>query len=138
MFKSGADFQWEDATHTITYPRPTSDEGWTAQLLHEIAHAELQHQHYSRDIELLGKERDAWQHAVKKLAPTYDVSITPQIVEEAMDSYRDWLHARSTCPVCQAVGMETTKHVYACPACRHQWQVNEARICGLRRYGIQK
>jgi DnaJ-class molecular chaperone len=55
-----------------------------------------------------------------------------------MNSYRDWLHARSTCPVCQATGMETKKSIYTCPACRHQWRVNEARICSLRRYHIQK
>jgi hypothetical protein len=137
-FHEGADFRWDFAAQTITYPSPPDDMAWQAHLLHELAHAELGHQKYDRDIELIAKERDAWSHTRAVLSPLYGVGIELETIESAMDSYRDWLHARSTCPHCQATGLEIKKSTYQCPACRHQWRVNEARICHLRRYEIQK
>ncbi|MDB5165341.1 MAG: hypothetical protein JWM00_231 [Candidatus Saccharibacteria bacterium] len=136
-FHEGSDFHWDYATQTIVYPSVLGDGQWSAQLLHEIAHAELQHQSYNRDIELIGKERDAWEYAHSHLAPRFNTSIDNQSIKSAMDSYRDWLHARSTCPNCEATGLETKKHLYVCPACRHEWRVNEARLCGLQRYTIK-
>lgn len=136
-FRKGDDFRWDHEAQTITYPLSLIDNHWNAQLLHEIAHAELHHQSYSRDIELLGKERDAWEHARTHLGPSLGIPIDRETIDAALDSYRDWLHARSTCPACSASGLEVKKHVYECPACRHQWRVNEARLCGLRRYAIK-
>ncbi|MDB5177784.1 MAG: hypothetical protein JWO61_167 [Candidatus Saccharibacteria bacterium] len=137
-FKSGSDFHWDYSHQTVTYSTTVSDTSSNAQLLHEVAHALLEHKGYSRDIELIGKERDAWNHACIHLGPHYAISIDDGTIQTAMDSYRDWLHARSTCPRCRATGMEIEKSTYQCPACRHQWRVNEARICGLRRYSNQK
>lgn len=136
-FTEGDDFRWDFEAQTITYPLSPIDGQWVAQLLHEVAHAELRHQTYNRDIELIGKERDAWEYARTQIAPLFEVTIDKETVDTAMDSYRDWLHARSTCPQCTATGLETTKHLYTCPACRHHWRVNEARLCGLRRYQIK-
>lgn len=129
-------FQWSADTKTISYN--TSDETATEHALHELAHALLDHRAYTRDIELLKMEREAWSHAQEVLAPQYDITIDDETREEALDSYRDWLHARSTCPNCKATGLETDKYLYKCLACRHTWRVNEARLCGLKRYSIQK
>lgn len=136
QFVEAEAFQWSADTKTISYN--LSDETATEHALHELAHAVLDHHAYTRDIELLKMEREAWTYAQKELAPAYGITIDDEAREAALDSYRDWLHARSTCPNCKATGMETDKHLYVCPACRHTWRVNEARICSLKRYSIQK
>lgn len=130
-FIRGDDFQWSPHTRSITYQA----KGTVEELLHEVGHALIGHATYSRDIELLRMEREAWSTA-EKLAPHYKLSIDSAVIEAALDSYRDWLHARSTCPTCSATGLEVKKHHYRCPACLGEWQVNEARICGLRRHKL--
>lgn len=133
-FVKGGDFHWSYDEQTVTYTLA----GSTAELLHEVAHAVLGHARYQRDIELLGLERDAWTQAQTVLGPRYDITVSDNDIQDALDTYRDWLHARSTCPECRATGLETAKHRYQCPACRTQWHVNEARVCELRRHTIQK
>jgi hypothetical protein len=132
-FVEGADFHWSPINRTVTYIPDAEDE--TALLLHELSHALLGHQDYKKDISLLEMERDAWQYAKDTLGPSYDQVISEDTIENALDSYRDWLHARSTCPACQATGIQT-KDEYKCLACRGKWRVNEARICALRRYTL--
>ena len=80
-------------------------------------------------------ERQAWDKAID-LADTYDAHIDDSIIETTLDSYRDWLHARSTCPTCSATGLQVKNRTYNCPVCHGQWRVNEARICALRRYNL--
>lgn len=118
------------------YYNESSDDA--ALLLHELAHAVLKHADYTRDIELIEMERDAWDHARTVLAPRYSVPIDDAIIEDSLDTYRDWLHARSTCPDCQAIGIQIKLHHYRCLACGAQWKVNDARICALRRYKLSK
>lgn len=130
-FVIGEVFSWSPRTKTIT----VADVDDHAQLLHEVAHAILGHAHYARDIDLLTMERQAWQHAADELAPRYGVSLhmDDDAVQDALDSYREWLHKRSRCPRCEAAGIETDKHTYRCLLCEERWQVNEARTCRLRR-----
>lgn len=137
-FQIGEQFQWDATARAITYPETIEDSGWEAQILHEVAHALLNHHRYNRDIELIAIERDAWRYARSHLADVFEVTIDTPTVETALDSYRDWLHERSLCPQCTASGIETAKHTYTCVACRHQWRVNEARLCGLKRFSIKK
>lgn len=134
-FVSGDVFAWSPESMTITYIPGSSTDG-TAHLLHELAHALLKHSDYQRDINLIDMERSAWEYAVQKLAPRYnvDIAMTDDIVQNSLDSYREWLHARSSCPNCQAVGIENHKHQYRCLQCQSSWRVNEARNCELRRY----
>lgn len=130
-FEESDGFSWNHGTATITYnPADTHAELY---LLHEYAHAELAHATFSRDVELITMERDAW-HRTRQLAADYDIPVDDTLVEEALDTYRDWLHARSTCPNCQSTGIQTGDRNYTCLACRHKWRVNEARTCALRRY----
>lgn len=130
---AGTAFHWSPQDKKIHYEESSDD---TASLLHELSHAILEHTNYSKDIELIEMERDAWEHAVQVLAPTYRITIEDNDVQDALDTYRDWLHARSTCPECQATGVQTKKSQYRCIACMTNWRVNEARVCALRRYTL--
>lgn len=132
-FSAGEDFHWSPSTSTIFYD-PTSRD--STALLHELAHGLLGHSDYSRDISLLGMERDAWEYARGTLGPRYKVSMTDEHIEAALDTYRDWLHARSTCPDCRATGVQSDKQQYTCLVCRTKWRVNDARLCHLRRYKV--
>lgn len=134
-FQTGNVFSWSYHSQTITYIDEESPAA-IAQLLHETAHAILGHHHYTRDIDLITIERQAWEAAIHQLAPNYNIILTmdDDVVQDAIDTYRKWLHARSTCPTCGAVGIETAKHHYHCLLCTGNWRVNEARSCELRRY----
>lgn len=130
-FISGDEFRWSPTDKMVIYQENSDD---TASLLHELAHSLLHHASYTKDLHLLEMERDAWHQAKEILAPKYEIDITDEAVDSALDSYRDWLHARSTCPGCEATGIQTKQYEYRCLACRTKWRVNEARVCELRRY----
>jgi hypothetical protein len=133
-FVASDDFSWEPASSTVYY-RPDVPES-NSFLLHEISHSILGHNTYKSDIELLKMERDAWEKA-KSIAKEYEVTVSDDLIEDALDSYRDWLHARSTCPSCNATGMQVKNRQYRCLACNNEWRVNEARNCRLMRYEIK-
>ena len=130
-FVPGGDFHWHPDTATITY---RSGRAHAAELLHELAHACADHRDFSRDIHLLEMERDAWRIAQAELAPHYGVPVSNDAVAQALDTYRDWLHARSLCPHCGATGIQSGRSHYRCLACLATWRVNDARHCALRRY----
>jgi hypothetical protein len=133
VFQADSEFRWSPQEKTIYYDQHSND---LAALLHELAHASLDHQEYTRDITLIEIERDAWQYATTNLGPTHGIIIEYDTVQESLDTYRDWLHARSTCPSCKATGVQTKKSQYKCILCSSQWRVNDARICALRRYTL--
>lgn len=130
-FVDGDTFLWVPETRTIFYDESSAD--GDALLLHEVSHGLLGHQEYKRDVELLAIEAAAWDKA-KLLAENYHSPIDEAVAEDHLDTYRDWLHARSTCPECTATGYQSGNEIYSCPACTTQWRVNEARVCELRRY----
>lgn len=133
IFTASNTFHWSPGDGKIHYDHSSDD---TASLLHELAHAILGHTEYRKDIELIEMERDAWAHATTSLAARYRIQINDDTVQDALDTYRDWLHARSTCPQCKATGVQTKKDQYKCIACMAEWRVNEARVCALRRYTL--
>lgn len=128
-------FLWSPADQSVHYI--SSVTAADAQLLHELSHGILKHSQYGKDIELIIMERQAWAKA-KELADHYSVSIGESIIEDHLDTYREWMHVRSSCPSCGATGVETKKYLYHCVACLTDWKVNEARICGLKRYKVTK
>ena len=134
-FSASTDFGWNPADKTIFYDESSGE--LTPYLLHEYGHALLGHDAYDRDIDLIAMERDAWKKA-RELADQYHMSIPAELVEDALDTYRDWMHARSTCPSCGATGIQTGERYYTCISCQDTWRVNEARRCGLRRYTQRK
>jgi hypothetical protein len=132
-FKRGSEFSWSPSEKAVYYQ--LDNPAASALLLHELSHALLGHDGYQRDIELVSLEQQAWNKA-KELAPLYDVSIDEDMLQDHLDTYRDWLHSRSTCPHCSAVGHQAKKSLYRCIACHGEWRVNEARTCALRRYKL--
>ncbi|MEI6228611.1 MAG: hypothetical protein WCP11_01145 [Candidatus Saccharibacteria bacterium] len=130
-FEASDDFRWSPSDNVIFYNEKSPD--LAVFLLHELSHALLGHNQYERDIQLITMERQAWDHT-SKLAESFDVKVNDNIVQSALDSYRDWMHSRSTCPSCQAAGLQTAPDSYKCLSCNNIWRVNEARTCALRRY----
>lgn len=135
QFISGKTFGWNHVTQSITYDPAVSNV--EAYLLHEYGHALLGHHDYSRDVTLLEMERAAWDQAVS-LSGRYNIPIEFDLIETSLDSYRDWLHARATCPSCGATGVQSREKIYTCLACHEEWRVNDARACALRRYRTKK
>ena len=132
-FVAGDRFQWSARSATVTYD--TSNPEHLAVLLHETAHGVLGHDSYLYDLDLIQLEREAWSTAIE-LGARYDVPVDEVTVEDALDTYRDWLHQRSICPQCGSNGVQTRAYTYACVICHQNWRVNEARTCGLKRTKI--
>ena len=130
IFKKAAVFLWSHSEHTIYYSLDDDNNGF---LFHELSHGLLGHADYKRDIELIAMEREAWDKS-KEIAKKYDVSIDDEYIQSTLDTYRDWMHKRSTCPKCTSTGLQTKKYSYKCLECGQQWRVNESRTCDLRRY----
>jgi hypothetical protein len=130
IFKESDDSYWSHDQKTIYY---NADNNHLHLLLHELSHGILDHTDYKRDIELIAMEREAWDKA-KKLADEYNLVIDNNFIQSNLDTYRNWLHARSTCPKCNATGMQIKPNIYSCLVCNHKWTVNEARTCTLKRY----
>ena len=118
-FAPGEQDWWDSHSQTVFYHTTP------AALLHELGHALLGHTSYRRDVELLAMEQAAW-HKARQLAPHYHVTITTDTVEDHLDTYRDWLHAKSTCPRCHVNGAEVAPHTYLCLACGQRWRTNSA------------
>lgn len=131
-FILGDDFLWSHKDNTVYY---SNNDAEISLLFHELAHAVLGHCDYKKDVELLKMEATAWDKAIE-LAKKYEVKIDEKLIESTLDTYRDWLHARSTCKNCQAIGLQIKKNTYKCITCDNQWRVNEARTCSLKRYNL--
>ena len=134
-FQTDDIFRWSPEEKTIYFVK--DDPHVTSYILHEISHAQLNHENYNRDIELLRLERDAWDYALNHLAGQFNLSIDDELVQDSLDTYRDWLHSRSTCPNCSSTGVQDTRNSYKCLACNQKWRVNDGRGCELRRYKIK-
>lgn len=136
-FRVSDDFRWSPDEQTVYFCNET-DETAPYSLLHETAHGLLKHTDFSRDISLLKLERDAWTYAQQELGPRFDLTISDDLIEEGLDSYRYWLHIRSLCPDCEQTGLQTDKETYLCLGCDTSWRTNDARRCGLKRYKLDK
>ena len=113
-FKQGKTFVWSSSEETVYFStdrEATENAVWS--LLHEIGHAELSHQSYNDDLELLMMEVAAWKQA-KILAEAYHLVIDEHHIEECLDSYRDWLHKRSRCVECKTHSLQLDGTTYEC------------------------
>lgn len=132
-FESGETYRWSPGTQTVYYAALKSTED-LFRLLHELGHGLSGHQSFDQDIELLAMERQAWLRA-QQIAKKFEYKIDDEAVETALDSYRDWLHARSRCPKCPGTGIQDkSTSNYVCVLCLARWRANDARQCGLKRY----
>ena len=122
-------FSWHAGKQHISYPEAAlqNNRGEWA-LLHELGHALLAHTDYTSDMELLRIEITAWDKA-RELSENYHVHIDEEYIQDSLDSYRDWLHVRSTCPTCQEHCLQATRDSYRCHNCGTSWHVTQSRLC---------
>lgn len=134
-FKTSESFYWSPKTRTVFYnQQQLASESGKWALLHEVAHGQLDHQQYKSDLELLKFELAAWESA-KNIAKRFELEIDQEHIEDCLDSYRDWLYARSTCPVCRLNSLQVSQKQYSCLNCRSTWKVSGSRFC--RPYRMQ-
>lgn len=128
LFVRGTQCRWSPADQTITYVVEDSENHTMWALFHELAHATLKHTTYGLDVELLLMEVAAWEKA-KQLALTYGHAIDEDHVQDCLDTYRDWLDQRSTCPVCANNSLQYSSEEYRCFNCQTVWRVSASRFC---------
>lgn len=124
VFKSADMFYWSARTRTVYYdPGVIEKPRGIWQLLHEIAHATLNHQRFDSSVALLRMETEAWTTA-KELSKIYNVAIQQSHIERCIDTYRDWLYLRSSCPSCKAIATEYKPCTFRCFNCASRWSVS--------------
>jgi hypothetical protein len=136
-FRAGSVYYWSPRYQVIEYKDGDTRPSATWTLLHEAGHAILGHKQYGSDIELLKLEAEAWEQALR-LARRFSITIDPDHVQDCLDTYRDWLHARSTCPVCEAHSTQSDATTYRCFNCGANWHVSASRFCRTHRRVIRK
>jgi hypothetical protein len=128
-FVKGDSFYWSPKDTTITYSTSSTQPqiaDWS--LLHELSHGILGHTTYRSDFELMELEVEAWSYA-SRLSKNYDIKIDPEHIQDCLDTYRDWLHRRSTCPKCGTVSAQKDSTTYSCFNCKTTWKVSGSRFC---------
>lgn len=135
-FKDASNFYWSPQRNTIYMNSQAlaQKEGQWA-LLHEAGHATKGHERYQTDAGLLILEVEAWSEA-EELAMQLGLSIPPEHVQDCLDTYRDWLYARSTCPKCTLNSLQVDETTYLCLNCSTRWSVSHSRFC--RAYRMQE
>jgi len=126
-FQPGSQDHWSPRLNKITYNPQQDIEQLQYGVLHELAHARLQHNTYHSDFELLKLESLAWDLAAK-LGKKYNVKIDQDHIQNCLDTYRDWLHRRSACPTCGTHVMQKDSRSYQCFNCQTVWQVSSGRF----------
>lgn len=135
-FIESAHFGWHAGNKHVSYKKSAKNTMHSMfALLHELGHAILGHNNYTHDIELLQLEVAAWEKA-RQLAERYRVALDEDYVQDCLDTYRDWLHLRATCPSCFGRSLQTSASRYRCFNCQSEWQVSRSRLC--RPYRLQK
>lgn len=112
-FRHGAKFAYRPPKTIILGP---VEPFWQLLALHEVSHAILKHKDFRTSVERLKMEFAAWEHA-RKLAQRYGVEINEDFIQGELDTYRDWLHQKSRCPVCGLTRFQTPDARYHCPRC---------------------
>ena len=91
---------------------------WELLLLHEMGHAISGHKTFRTDVERLKMEVQAWEKA-QELAKEYGVEFDEEMVQDELDTYRNWLHQKSRCPKCGLTRFQTPDSKYHCPRCEY-------------------
>ncbi|HSX42455.1 MAG TPA: hypothetical protein VLF59_00025 [Candidatus Saccharimonadales bacterium] len=128
-------FSWHAGKRHVSYKKSAQNTIHDVfALLHELGHALLAHTDYVYDIELLQLEVAAWDKA-RELAEQYGVDLDEDHVQDCLDTYRDWLHLRATCPGCFERCLQSSASHYHCWNCGTRWSVTRSRLC--RPYRLQ-
>ena len=114
-FRNGKKFAFRPPRTIVLGPNEPFSELLT---LHEVSHAICKHEDFRMDVERLKMENEAWEKA-RELARHYDIEINEDLIQEELDTYRDWLHQKSRCPVCGLTRFQTPDSRYHCPRCEN-------------------
>lgn len=128
-FKESSRFFWSPTNRIIHFNKDklTDNEGMWA-LIHETSHAILGHTTYNTDFELLLLESEAWENA-RLIGEKIHIKLSSEYYQTCLDTYRDWLYVRSTCPECCQNSLQTKKDIYRCINCSTEWRVSTSRFC---------
>ena len=63
-------------------------------------------------------ESEAWEKA-RELASKYNIEVDEDLIQDELDTYRDWLHSKSKCKKCGLTCYQTPDCVYHCPRCEN-------------------
>ena len=63
-------------------------------------------------------ESEAWGKA-RELASEYDIEVNEDLIQDELDTYRDWLHNKSKCKSCGLTRYQTPDGIYHCPRCEN-------------------
>ena len=114
-FKNGDKFAFRPPKTIVLGP----PEPFSALLaLHEVSHAVLGHKTFRMDVERLKMESAAWEKA-RELADRYGIEINEDLIQDELDTYRDWLHNKSRCRKCGLTCYQTPDGAYHCPRCEN-------------------
>jgi len=134
-FVESTHFSWHAGKRHVSYKKISDNTMHNIfALLHELGHALLSHKDYTHDIELLQLEVAAWETA-RGLAKHYRLVLDEDYVQDCLDTYRDWLHLRATCPACFDRSLQVSAQRYRCFNCQTEWTVTRSRLC--RPYRLQ-
>ncbi len=128
LFIEGNSFRWSPGEKQIIYKSGGGKVNDSWALLHEVGHALLDHSMYNSDFELLKLEVAAWEKA-EQIQDKYDIKINPEHIQNCLDTYREWLYQRSSCPTCNNTCLQTSLTEYRCFNCHSVWKVTVARFC---------
>lgn len=134
-FEEAGSFYWSPKNRVIyinSSGLKNEDGQWA--LVHEVSHAILDHQAYLTDAGLLMLEVEAWEKA-RVLGSKLGLNIGEDHIQDCLNTYRDWLYARSTCPTCTLNSLQIDPTTYLCLNCSTRWSVSKSRFC--RPYRMQ-
>ena len=114
-FTNGKKFAFRPPKTIVVGPSEPQDK---LLLLHELGHAILKHRDFKMDVERLKMEVEAWEKA-REIAPRYEVVIDEDLIQDELDTYRDWLHTKSRCKKCGLTRYQTPDREYHCPKCEN-------------------
>ena len=102
VFKTGKKFAFRFPKTIIFGPSEAQEE---LLALHELSHAILKHKDFKLDVERLKMENQ--------------IEVDEDFIQEQLDTYRDWLHKKSRCPICELTRFQTPDGEYHCPRCEN-------------------
>lgn len=118
-------FYWSPSDQIVYFSELNNEvDNWS--LLHEVGHAISEHKNFKSDFDLLLIEVEAWEQA-KKISKDLSISIDEDHIQDCLDTYRDWLYLRSTCPTCTNTSLQLNSRTYSCINCNQSWKVTQSR-----------
>ena len=123
--KQGSRFCWKPPKTIIYEPETAYPPAHFALLtLHELGHAVSGHKDYKTTVERLKIESEAWC-AARRLFKNYQKrgilpknwTFNEEFIEQELDTYRGWLHLKTTCKTCGLTMYQTKDGTFHCPRC---------------------